>query len=449
MRCLSGFAIFVICASAAALGACRPGEHLEGGPAPTVEGRPKPAPSSPAATNAASGNLARGAEPNVRIGITIDTTTTMIGSPVEFDVQTVSGKTLAHADAGSTWSFSVDGDGRITAKSGEDVKVNAEPAPLRVVPRDLPFVVIDGRQYRGEVSLLTHGNRISAINITDMESYLLGVVPRELGKRPASEIEALKAQAVAARTYAVGNMGGHSNIGFDFYPTVLDQVYGGTVDEDSIVSRAVRETRGEIVTYGGKPIMAYYSSTCGGVTAAIEESWPTRQPLPYLRSRSDRIPGTDDDYYCKTSSKFNWKTDWTRQQLLDVLAMTLKLHTRGAVTSVHEVNDVKIASKSPSGRATIDVKVDGRRYTVRADSLRWVLRPGVGAALLNSSYLKNVTVDKASNGTVDHLSIEGGGWGHGIGMCQVGAMARARAGQSYKEILKAYYTDVNIEPLYR
>jgi stage II sporulation protein D len=110
---------------------------------------------------------------------------------------------------------------------------------------------------------------------------------------------------------------------------------------------------------------------------------------------------------------------------------------------------VKIASKSPSGRATIDVKVDGKRYTVRADSLRWVLRPGVGAALLNSSYLKDVTVDKASDGAVDHLSIEGGGWGHGIGMCQVGAMARARAGQSYKEILKAYYTDVNIEPLYR
>ena len=91
----------------------------------------------------------------------------------------------------------------------------------------------------------------------------------------------------------------------------------------------MRETDGEILTYNGAPILAYYSSTCGGQTAAIEDSWTNRQPLPYLRSVSDRIPGTDE-YYCSTSNRFNWTTRWTRAQLLDVLGETLRAHTRAS-----------------------------------------------------------------------------------------------------------------------
>jgi stage II sporulation protein D len=309
-------------------------------------------------------------------------------------------------------------------------------------------VTIDGRRYRGEVLLIaTTAGRLTAINVVDMESYLLGVVPREMGKRPANEIEALKAQAVAARTYAIGNLGGRNNLGFDFYATILDQVYGGVADEDSIVSRAVRETSGQIISYRGTPILAYYASTCGGTTAAIEESWPSRQPLAYLRSRSDRVPGTDDDYYCKTSSRFNWKTEWTRQQLLDVLATTLRAHTKGAVTSVRAVNNLRVMQRGPSGRTDVELTADGRAYTLRADSVRWVLRPTPTGGILNSSRIYNIVAQREDD-AVSHLTIDGGGWGHAIGMCQVGAMARARAGQTSTEILKAYYTDVTIEKLY-
>jgi stage II sporulation protein D len=388
--------------------------------------------------------------PNVRIGISLDTAVVRIGAPVEYDIRSVSGKVLAHATARDTLRITADADGRITARAGGRTVIDAAAAPLRVVPMDLPFVNIDGHTYRGEVLLLTpHASRITAINVTDMESYLLGVVPREMGKRPATEIEALKAQAVAARSYAIGNMGGHSDQGFDFYPTVLDQVYGGTADEDSIVTRAVLETRGQIITYDGRPILAYYASTCGGTTASIEESWPSRAPLPYLRSRSDRIPGTDDDYYCRTSSRFAWKTEWTRAQLLDVLATTLRAHTRGAVTGVRTVDDLSIVSRGPSGRATVDLTADGKTYRLRADSVRWVLRPTPTGGILNSSRLYAIDAAKAADGHIDHVTVEGGGWGHAIGMCQVGAMARARAGQSFREILGAYYTGVTIQSLYR
>jgi stage II sporulation protein D len=271
-------------------------------------------------------------------------------------------------------------------------------------------------------------------------------VPREIGRLPAAQIEATKAQAVAARTYAVGNMGGRQDRGFDFYATVLDQVYGGMQDEDSVVNRAVHETRGEIITHNGTPILAYYSSTCGGSTANIEHSWPARAPLPYLRGVSDRIPGTDR-YYCDTSNRFTWTTRWTREQLLAVLRETLRSHTGGRVTGVSRIDDVRLAGRNASDRATVTVTADGTEYTLRADSLRWVLRPQPGPAILNSSRLAAVEATTDAGG-VRELEIRGGGWGHAIGMCQVGAINRARMGQTYAEILHAYYTGVRIERLY-
>jgi stage II sporulation protein D len=108
---------------------------------------------------------------------------------------------------------------------------------------------------------------------------------------------------------------------------------------------------------------------------------------------------------------------------------------------------VRITDRNDSERAIVALDVDGTEYVLRSDSLRWVLRPRAGPALLNSSYLRDIRV-RAAGGEVDHLEIDGHGWGHGIGMCQVGAMGRARDGQSYHDILKAYYRGVEVERLY-
>jgi stage II sporulation protein D len=412
---------------AAAVAACTPGEPIPTGPSRPSAGLPS-------------------AEPRVRVGIVVDSSTVMIGAATGFAIRVVGGDEVARGAAGETWTFSADAQGRLSGRGPGGV-IRPRVASLRVIPDQPGGLTIDGRRYRGEAMIIPRsGSRVSALNVVDLEAYLLGVVPREIGRLPAAQIEATKAQAVAARTYAIGNLGVRESLGFDFHATIMDQVYGGMADEDSIVNRAVRETQGEILTYNGAPILAYYSSTCGGRTAAIEDSWTGRQPLPYLRSVSDRIPGTDD-FYCSTSNRFHWTTRWTRPQLLAVLGETLRTHTRGAVEAVSRVDDVRIVDRNASDRATVQLTADGHNYTLRADSIRWVLRPQPGPAILNSSLLHDLHAATGSSG-VESLEVSGGGWGHAIGMCQVGAMGRARAGHRYDQILRAYYTGVEVRRLY-
>ena len=410
--------------------ACRPGEAPRTAPPPRTV---TPATGLPAA------------EPRVRVGINVDTASATMGATTAFSIRGADGAELARGAAGEAWTFTADANGRVSAR-GPSGAVQPQ-ASLRVVPTGDGLLTIGNRRYRGEGAVIGRGaNQLTAINVVDMELYLLGVVPHEMGRLPANLIEALKVQAVAARTYAIGNLGNRTDRGFDFYATIMDQVYGGANNEDSIVSRAVFETRGEILTHNGVPIIAYYSSTCGGETASIEQSWPWREPQPYLKSVSDRIPGTDQ-YYCSTSNRFNWTTRWTREQLLAVLAQTLRTHTNGAVTSVQRVNDVRMLDRNAAGRATVRLVADGRTYDLRADSVRWVLRPQPGPAILNSSRLYDLQA-ATDDGGVSTLEIRGGGWGHAIGMCQVGAMGRARAGHRYGDILRAYYTDVELRKLY-
>ena len=406
------------------LAACTRGE-----PVPTV-------PTTP--------GLPTGTEPLVRVGIDVDTDTSSISSSAAFVIEVAGGAELARGRAGEVFTFRNDA-GRLSARSDRGQSIAPQDGLVRV-RADNDTVRIGARAYRGAALLRTTDDGVTAINVLDLEQYLLGVVPREIGRRPANEIEAIKAQAVAARTYAIGNMNGRASLGFDFYATVSDQVYGGVADEDSIVSRGVRETRGEVLMYDGRPILAYYASTCGGRTAAIEESWPWRGPLPYLKSVSDRIPGSDE-YYCSTSNRFHWETEWTRAQLLDVLGETLAAYTRNAVRDVERVTDVRVVARNDSERATIEITADGRSYVVRADSVRRVLRPE-GAALLNSSRIDDIDAVRDGDGAVQSLTVRGGGWGHAIGMCQVGAMGRARAGQSYREILGAYYRGAELERLF-
>ena len=151
---------------------------------------------------------------------------------------------------------------------------------------------------------------------------------------------------------------------------------------------------------------------------------------------------------CSTSNRFNWTTRWTREQLLAVLSETLRAHTGGSVTSVRRVDDVAITERNRSERVTVRLTADGTSYTLRMDSVRWVLRPQPTGGILNSSKLAAIEATRGSDGAVQALEVRGGGWGHAIGMCQVGAMGRARAGQTHAQILRAYYTDVELQRLY-
>jgi stage II sporulation protein D len=150
---------------------------------------------------------------------------------------------------------------------------NEETAPLRY----------NNNAYRGRIELLVNKRgRISVINVLPMEDYVRGVVPNELSPSGFPMLEALKAQAVAARTYALYNRGQFASEGFDLLATPLSQVYGGMSTEHPLTDQAVRETRGIVATYNGKPINALYTSTCGGRTESSE--FVFNEPVPYLLS---------------------------------------------------------------------------------------------------------------------------------------------------------------------
>jgi stage II sporulation protein D len=165
--------------------------------------------------------------------------------------------------------------------------------------------------------------------------------------------------------------------------------------------------------------------------------------LPYLKSVSDRIPGTDTDY-CGTSNRYRWTAQWTRAQLLAVLGQSLRTLVARTPAAIQAV---EVRSRGQAGRTTLALRTDAGTFVLRADSVRWILRTSPGGPILNSSRIDSVHVE-SPDGIVEQLAIHGGGWGHGIGMCQVGALGRARSGQRYDEILRTYYTNTEIRELY-
>ncbi len=133
-------------------------------------------------------------------------------------------------------------------------------------------VVVNGRKYRGNFEIRKTGERLWVINILNIEDYLKGVVPCEIGKVSKNLVEVAKAQAVAARTYACAHLNQYQNLGFDLYATIQDQVYKGIGCENELTNRAIEKTKGLILTYKNRPIEAKYHSTCGGKTADFNDA---------------------------------------------------------------------------------------------------------------------------------------------------------------------------------
>jgi stage II sporulation protein D len=158
---------------------------------------------------------------------------------------------------------------------------------------------LNGKAYRGKIEVFVNARgSLTVVNVVPLEEYLLGVVPAELG---LPNLEAQKAQAIAARTYAVANINGYGTQGFDMVPTVWSQVYKGVSIETKMGTQAVRETAGMIATYNGKPIMAYFTSTCGGRTENSENIFDHAEP--YLRGVECSLEGHKhfDLFLIKTS----------------------------------------------------------------------------------------------------------------------------------------------------
>jgi stage II sporulation protein D len=405
-------------------------------PAPRVTAPvPVPAPAPP--------GLPR-AEPAVRVGIAVDTATVQLGSSAGLRVETTGGALVSQAAAGQQVRFRLAPDGSAMVEPDGGAPRAGLPLPLVVRAQGGGTLTIGERPYRG-IALVQAGARagLTVVNVVDMETYLLGVVPHEIGRVGVDLLEAAKAQAVAARTYAVRYLGRREAQGFDVFATVADQVYGGARDEHDVTSRAVRETAGEVLLHGGEPIFAYYHSTCAGQTAAIEEVWPVERPRPYLVSVVDvDANGRAYDHF---SNRFQWTQRWTAAEITSVLSRTLADSLRAP--SIGELRGMRVLQRTQSGRiARMAIETSAGTATVGGDRIRWILTTPAGAALNSSKF--DVELVRDARGAVTEVVATGGGWGHGIGMCQVGAMGRARAGQDYRVILQTYYPNTELRRLY-
>ncbi|MBD0319199.1 MAG: SpoIID/LytB domain-containing protein, partial [Gemmatimonadetes bacterium] len=396
---------------------------------------PPAAPAAPAARPTPIPDAVSTLATPVRVGLLVDSASFEIGADGRFVVQTADGREVARLDGGETARFASSGGGVTLTANGRTQQLSA---PLTVQAPGEGILRVRNNPYRG-VLLVQRGTRgLTLVNRLDMESYLLGVVPREIGRVGPELLEASKAQAVAARPYAVRDLGPRSAQGVDVFAPVEDQVYGGVAAEHAPGSRAVLETVGEILEYHGRPIDAYYHSTCAGRTAAIDEVWNER-PVPYLISVTDVNPATGEAFD-RSSSRFQWTERWTGPQMVEVLNRTLADSLRGR--RITQVRDMRVTARTPSGRVrAMNIETDAGRFTVGKDRVRWILTPMRGGILNSSKFEPRVSSDGS-------VVIEGGGWGHGIGMCQVGAMGRARAGQDYRAILSTYYPGTTLRKVY-
>ena len=379
------------------------------------------------------------AEPQLRVGVRVAEPIIRIASEsgaIFIDVET--GEAIGESGPGKTVEARAEG-GTIVLSGTVPSALRSE-SRIRIQGRADLSLAVDGTTYRGRFELLpASGSRVTAVNIVHLEDYLLGVVPLEIGPRTTEEKAAVSAQAVAARTYAVAHLGGHEEMGFDLYGSVADQVYGGRDAERPESSEAVRSTAGLILTYDGLPIRAYYHSTCGGRTAAVDEVMD-RSPAPYLRSVDDRAPdGTD---WCAISPRYRWTDDWTSEELNGVVRDELARMFGTDPSRLGRIDDLAVVDYTESGRV--------RSLAFRGPTSNLLLeRPGIRFALRDEEdrILGSTDFELVPDGT-GRARISGRGYGHGAGMCQWGAIARARAGQSVEQILGVYYPGAALSRIY-
>ncbi|HEY7876851.1 MAG TPA: SpoIID/LytB domain-containing protein [Gemmatimonadaceae bacterium] len=379
----------------------------------------------------------------VRIALAIGTRRVTVSATGDWRLFDSGGaSTLVRAAGGELWSIE-QRDGMLRAVNDDGTVTATRPSPFlaRAASRGA-VLTVNGTRYRGEVWITptADGSGLTVVNRLYLEDYLRGVVPMEIGHRAPDEAAAVQAQAIAARSYAYTHLAERSHP-YDMRNSVVDQVYGGADAETPLGDSAVAETRALVLTYHGVVVNAPYHSACGGHTAAASEIWRTADE-PYLVSVSDRIPGTDH-YYCDIAPRFRWERTFSRAALRALLDRYLKDYVAVSSRGPGAPRSVSIDSRTASGRVrALSITTDRGRYTLRMNDIRFVLRSADGEILNSTSF--SVDNERDANGTLARVVVHGSGYGHGVGMCQWGAIGRARAGQDFRTILRAYYPGTTV-----
>jgi stage II sporulation protein D len=341
-------------------------------------------------------------------------------------------KKIALVKTGNTLQFVPDGT-NIRLKIG-----NQEfEAPYFLIENDenTAATKYNGNSYTGIIKVLSSGNKINVINTLSLEEYLKGVLPVEMpvGKG-AAYYECFKAFAICARTYAVNRMKEGKSL-FDIYADTRDQVFGGSGKGNEISDKAVDETRGSILTYENQPAVIYYHSTCGGTTEAVNNVFG-KEDLPYLRGITDgEIP------YCSESPRYKWQEIYSRSLFIERLYKAKLIPDKN-----FELQTINIKKRFESGRINeltivlADKQNKPLMVNLHGNSMRSVIRTAD-----DKSILRSTAFDITLRGNT--ITIDGKGFGHGVGLCQWGAMYLAAHGKSSDEILSHYYPGTEITQL--
>lgn len=312
---------------------------------------------------------------------------------------------------------------------------------VNFIPRGAgSHVRIDGKRYRGIVKVLPYGDNVRLVNILYMEDYLRGVVPPEIGPRSDDEIEAIKTQAIAARTYAMGHLQQYGQEPYDMKATTVDQIYEGLESENRLVDRAIEATAGQVIMYHDDYINAYYHSTCGGMTDNIQEVWD-KPVAPYLKPVADSGA-------CSWSKYYRWEEDFTEAQLRGRIEQYLS-SDRGREIRLAPIEDIAITERTSGGRVSkLVVRTKNDTYRFYKDRIRWVIGRASSPDLILPSDKFDVELLRAQRDKITGIKIRGAGYGHGVGLCQCGAIGMARKGWTYDRIIPYYYSGVQIRKLY-
>lgn len=334
-------------------------------------------------------------------------------------------ETIRVAIVASAAEVTVSGDGLLVSGDNGDVVSFSLPVVVTPVKEGLtaagrPFkrlvfssssaVYVNNKPYRGLAELSRSDKGILVVNQLPLEEYLVGLINCEISS--AWPIEAVKAQAVIARTYALNRKAARVKSLYHLESSVIDQVYDGCMIEDSRAQRAVSDTAGEVLTYGDAVIQAFYHSSCGGRTEASENVWGA--VLPYLKGVECQ--------YCLTSPS---ATAWEYKTSLGDLEERL----RTAGHKISGITDVRPGAINNRGRLKqVKIIAPAGELVISGDQFR----KAIGYANVKSTRftVKNVRGE---------ITFSGSGNGHGVGLCQWGSKQRALEGFEYGEILSYYY----------
>ena len=315
-------------------------------------------------------------------------------------------------------------------------------SPISIFSEDNILCKETGYEYSGKLQVISNPQTLKLINRIELNKYIMGVVPNEIGNY--APIEALKAQSITARTLAIVNFlnNRHKNQPYDVCSTTHCQVYRGLHLQNSKTKKAVKDTKYQILTYNNRPINSVYHSCCGGLTDSAHEIWGSSK-VPYLTAKVDnpRAPHKKidsnweaknwikktEDVYCSPGKKskswekrnYKWEKTISRNELENR-------------NSLKNISKIEILSRTSSGRAK-EIELVGRYKNIKVEG-EYKIRRKLGNLPSGLFYISRT----------NPFVFIGKGAGHGVGMCQIGAINMAREGRSFRNILEHYYENSKI-----